>query len=204
MRTNSKISLCLIFIITSLVVLEPVSTQISPPIPNFSLKIENAAYYVPPNTVDPHTEKVAGPNGLTVQVQFIDVIIQNTGPYSFYAVVNDTLVKLYYSIRYKAHTDDWASASITPNLAPLDSNVTTVKFGLGAVNPDPGGWSIWLGNLSSASQIDFQVMALSGFYTKLTAENPSCWRITSLSVFNETGRSGWSNTQTITNPSAVH
>ncbi len=189
---------------TTLIVIEPASTQISPPIPNFSLKIENASYYVPPNSVDPHTGKAAGSNGLTIQVQFIDVVIKNTVPYSFYAVVNDTLVKLYYSIRYKAHSDDWSEAITTPNLAPLDSDVTTIKFGLGATNPDPDGWSIWLGNISSASLIDFQVMALNGFYTKLTAENPTCWRITSLSAFNETGRSGWSNTQTIATPSAAH
>ncbi|MCL4430131.1 MAG: hypothetical protein M1167_05205 [Chloroflexi bacterium] len=201
MRTKTKVSLVLIFIISSLIIIEPAATQTSPPpVPKFTLKIEDNSYYVAPNTVDPHTGKTANATGYTVEVKFVDVVIQNTVPYTFYAVVNDSIVKLYYNIRYKAHTDDWANAMVTPNLAPLNSNYTTIKFGLGSTNPDPGGWSIWLGNLTSASQLDFQVSAVNGFYTKLTAENPPCWRIPSLSVFNETGRSAWSSTQTFSVP----
>jgi hypothetical protein len=73
-----------------------------------------------------------------------------------------------------------------------------VKFGLGKVNPDPGGWSIWIGNITTSGQVDVQVIGIDGFYTKLTAQNPPCWRLPEFSVFNETGRSAWSNTQTIT------
>lgn len=84
-----------------------------------------------------------------------------------------------------------------PNLAPSNSNYTIVKFGLGKVDPDPGGFSIWIGNITDGNQVDFQVRGVDGFYTKLTEENPPCWRIPQFSVFNETGQSGWSSTQTI-------
>ncbi len=188
---QAKVALILIFIIltTSLITVKPAFTQISPTVPQFTLKIEDRSYDVVNATGTYHIEK-----------KFIDVNIQNAYPYSFYAVVNDSIVKLYYNIRYKAYSQDWTDANVTPNLAPLDSNYTTVKFGIGSVNPDPGGFSIWLGNTTISGQVDFQVRGVDGFYTKLTAENPPCWRIPTLSGFNETGASDWSATQTITLP----
>jgi len=190
---RAKVALLLIFIIlaSSLIMIKPALNQISPAVPEFTLKIEDRSYNVVNATGTYHIEK-----------KFIDVDIKNTTPYSFYAVVNDSLVKLYYNIRFKAHSQDWTEAYVSPNLAPLDSNYTTVKFGIGSVNPDPGGFSIWLGNTITSGQVDFQVRGVDGFYTKLTAENPPCWRIPELSAFNETGRSAWSTTQTITIPTS--
>ena len=189
MRT--KVALLLIFTIlaSSFIMIQPVSNQIVPPVPEFTLKIEDRSYDVANATGTFHIER-----------KFIDVDIKNSVPYTFYAVVNDSLVKMYYNVRYKAHTQSWADANVTPNLAPLNSNITTIKFGVGKTNPDPGGWSIWIGNVTTSGQVDFQVLAVDGFYTKLTAENPPCWRIPQLSAFNETGRSAWSTTQTITIP----
>jgi hypothetical protein len=37
-------------------------------------------------------------------------------------------------------------------------------------------------------------------FTKVTDEWPHCWRNPNFSIFNETGRSTWSDTQTITLP----
>jgi hypothetical protein len=88
---------------------------------------------------------------------------------------------------------------VTPNLAPSTTGCTTVKFGLGKTNPDPGGWSIWIGNITKSGQVDIQVLGVDGFYTKLI-DDPPCWRIPQYSVFNETGRSAWSSTQTIAIP----
>ena len=189
MRT--KIALLLIFIIaaSSFFMIQPAQNQISPPTPEFSLKIEDRSYGVTNASGTYH-----------IPIKFVEVVIKNTVPYTFYAVVNDTLVKLYYNIRYKPHALDWANATVTPNLAPLDANYTIVKFGIGTNNPDPGGWSIWLGNTTISGQVDFQVLGVDGFYTKLTAENPPCWRIPELSHFNETGRSQWAATQTIMLP----
>ena len=100
----------------------------------------------------------------------------NTIPYSFYAVVNDSIVKTYYNIRFKAHSQDWTDANVSPNLAPLNSNYTTINLGLAALIQTPAGFSIWLGNTTTSGQVDFQVRGVDGFYTKLTAENPPCWR----------------------------
>jgi hypothetical protein len=165
-----------------------VEAQFSPPIPVFTLKFDNESYDVPPTGSTP---------GYHVDEEFIDVIIKNTNEYSFYAVVNESLVKLYYNIRVKDHSQDWTNCTVSPNLAPSDSNYTTVKFGLGSVNPDPGGFSIWIGNITNGNQVDFQVRGVDGFYTKLTQQNPPCWRLPQYSVFNETGASSWSTVQVI-------
>ncbi len=134
-----------------------------------------------------------------ISIKFIDVVINNTGELSSYAVVNETLVKLYYNIRVKDHAQDWSKALVTPNLAPSTTDYTIVKFGLGSTNPDPGGWSIWIGNITKSGKVDIQVLGIDGFYTKLI-DNPPCWRIPQYSVFNETGRSAWSTTQTFSTP----
>jgi hypothetical protein len=204
---RSVIALFLIVLSASSLILvnpaEPVKAQISPSIPEFSLKLDDRSYDVPPtSTTDPNTGKTVNvTEGYHVEKRFIDVVIKNPNPYSFYGVVNESIVKLYYNIRVKEYSQDWEDATVTPsNLAPSDSEYTTVKFGLGGVNPDPGGWSIWLGSIAAGSQVDFQVQGVDGFYTKLTEEDPICWRLTEFNVFNETGRSGWSTTQTITIP----
>ena len=190
MRTKVALLLIITILTSSFIIILPALNQIIPPTPEFNLKIEDRSYDVLNATGTFHIER-----------KFIDVNIKNAVPYSFYSVVNDSVVKMYYNVRYKPHSQSWADAYVTPNLAPLDSNYTTIKFGLGSANPDPGGWSIWIGNATTSGQVDFQVLAVDGFYTKLTAENPPCWRIPELSHFNETGRSAWSATQTITLPS---
>ncbi len=173
---------------SSLIMIEPATTQVSPAIPEFTLKLE-----------DQSRDVVNASGTYHIEIKFIDVVIRNTVPYSFYSVVNDSIVKLYYNVHIKGHTQDWGNATIAGNLAPQDKN-TTIKFGLGITNPDPGGWSIWLGNITNESQIDFQVRGINGFYTKITDELPSCWRNQNFSIFNETGRSAWSDTQTIALP----
>jgi hypothetical protein len=170
---------------------QPVAAQYSPPVPAFTLKFDNESYNVSPTGTTP---------GYYVDNEFIDVIIKNTNQYSFYAVVNSSLVKLYYNIRVKDHSQNWANCYVSPNLAPSNSNYTTVKFGLGSVNPDPDGSSIWIGNITNGNQVDFQVRGVDGFYTKLTQQDPTCWRLSQYSVFNETGASSWSPTQTMDRP----
>jgi len=189
MRT--KIALLLIFVMatSSFFLINTAETQISPNVPEFTLKLEDRSHDVVNATGTFH-----------IEIKFIDVVITNTNPHSFYAVVNESVVKLYFNIRVKDHTQDWATALVTPNLAPSTTDSTIIKFGLGKVNPDPGGWSIWIGNITTSGQVDIQVLGIDGFYTKLTSQNPPCWRLPEFSVFNETGRSAWSDTQTITLP----
>ena len=188
MRTKIALLLSFLMLVSGLIALLPAFTQISPNIPNFTLKLEDDSHDVTNATGTYH-----------IQVKFIDVVINNTGELSNYAVVNETLVKLYYNIRVKDHAQDWSSALVTPNLAPSTTDYTTVKFGLGSSNPDPGGWSIWIGNITKSGKVDVQVLGVDGFYTKLI-DDPPCWRIPQFSAFNETGRSAWSTTQTITIP----
>lgn len=205
MRFGPLFLLLLITLVYGLVAIEPqkpVAAQISPSIPEFSLKIQDYSYDVQPTyTSDPYTGKTVMQNeGYRVDRRFVAVVIQNPDSPSFYAVVNSSVVKLYYHIRIKGHTQDWSNATVTEkNLAPLEDNYTTVKFGLGNVNPDPEGWSIWIGEaVSGENQIDVQVQGINGYYTNRTAQEPPCWRIEELSLFHETGRSDWSATQTIT------
>jgi hypothetical protein len=186
---NAKVTLLLIIALlsSSLITVEPAISQTSPAIPEFTLKLE-----------DRSRDEVNASGTYHIEIKFIDVVIKNTAPYSFYAVVNDSIVKLYYNVHIKGHSQDWADATISGNIAPQDNN-TTVKFGLGNTNPDPGGWSIWLASITNDSQVDFQVRGVEGFYSKIQ-DNPLCWRNPNYSVFNETGRSAWSDTQTITQP----
>lgn len=188
MRTKVALLLILVLFASALILVKPVSTQTSPPVPEFTLKLEDDTYDV-----------LNASGTFHIEVRFVDVVIKNTTPYSFYAVVNDSIVKLYYNVHVKGHSQDWADATISGNLAP-QNNGTTVKFGLGSTNPDPGGWSIWLGEIANDSQLDFQVRALNGFYTQIADTRPQCWRNPNFSIFNETGRSAWSETQTITIP----
>ena len=117
MRTKVALLLILTILASSFIMIQPALNQITPPTPEFTLKIEDKSYDIVNATGTYHIER-----------KFIDVDIKNTVPYTFYAVVNDSLVKMYYNIRYKAHIQSWANAYVTPNLAPLDSNVTTIKF----------------------------------------------------------------------------
>ena len=188
MKLRFTLLLIIVLLSSNLIMIEPATTQVSPAIPEFTLKLE-----------DQSRDVVNASGTYHLEIKFIDVVIRNTVPYSFYSVVNDSIVKLYYNVHIKGHSQDWGNATIYGNLAPQDKN-TTIKFGLGSTNPDPGGWSIWLGNITNESQIDFQVRGINGFYTKITNEMPSCWRNQNFSIFNETGRSAWSDTQTIALP----
>jgi len=185
MKFRVTVLLITVLLSFSLIFIEPTTPQVSPAIPEFTLKLE-----------DRSRDEINASGTYHIEIKFIDVIIKNTVPYSFYSVVNDSIVKLYYNVHVKGHSQDWEDATIFGNIAPQDKN-TTIKFGLGNTNPDPGGWSIWLGNISNESQIDFQVRGINGFYTQISDELPICWRNQNFSFFNETGRSAWSNTQTI-------
>ena len=188
MKLRVALLLIIVLLSSSVIMIEPATAQVIPAIPEFTLNIED------------RSQDVVNASGTYhIEIKFIDVVIKNTAPYSFYSVVNDSIIKLYYNVHIKGHSQDGAEATISGNLAPQDNN-TTVKFGFGSTNPDPGGYSIWLGNITNESQIDFQVRGINGFYTKIADELPHCWRNQNFSIFNETGRSAWSDTQTIALP----
>ncbi len=206
MRVPVTVLLILLLSVCFLLMLEtplPGQAQISPGVPRFSLKINDQSYDVEPrSTIDPFTgEKVQISDGFHVDKKYIDVIIENPDTHSFYSVVNESVVKVYYNIRVKTNLDDdWRSdTNSSSNLAPTEeTNYTIVSFGYGTQNL--GGLKIWLGDLTPGTTVDFQVRAVDGFYTKTTEEDPICWRLTEFNVFHETGHSSWSETQTITIP----
>ena len=156
----------------------------------------------PTYTTDPYTGNTTRvSSGYHVEKRFIDVQIknQNPVPYSPYTVANQGVDKVYYNTRAKGHFDVWTGnePNSRSNLAPSDSEYTTVEFGFGQSNP--GGFSIWLGYIAPGGQVDFQVEAFTGYYQQITqnVSDGGCWRVATNSVFTETGSSDWSPTQTI-------
>jgi hypothetical protein len=205
-RVGLLLSLLLILVLAapSLIMVKPTSAQTPLSPPEFTLSIVDHSYDVAPiYSTDPYTGKTNTVNdGYHVEKRFIEVKIknQNPTPYSPYTVANQGVNKVYYNIRAKGHFDAWTGnePNSQSNLAPSDSEYTTVEFGFGKDNP--GGFSIWLGDIAPGGQVDFQVEAFTGYYQtiKKNVSDIGCWRIEENSVFTETGRSGWSNTQTIT------
>ena len=78
-----------------------------------------------------------------IEVRFVDVIIKNTTSYSFYAVVNDSIVKLYYNIHVKGIRKIGQMQS-SPETLRHKITQNNSEIWARHNNPDPGGWSIWL------------------------------------------------------------
>jgi hypothetical protein len=173
----------------------------NPQIPNFTLSLVDRSFDVPPvydvNSFTGQNETIQP--GYHVEKKLIEVKIENQYSYSDYGFINSSQVKVYYDVRYKGHFDNtWIESSSISNLAPSEGYYTTVDFGYGSNNP--GGFLIWLGYVPPDGQVDFQVQAFLGYYRTTTVQTGSagCWRNETTSVFEKTGLSGWSATQTIT------
>jgi hypothetical protein len=135
-----------------------------------------------------------------VEKRFINVVITNPNSTSF-TDANGNVVKLFYNVRERGHFyQDWTNYDPTAdsNLAPTDTEFTTIPYGFG--NENPGGFSIFLGYIAPGGMVDFQVQAIEGYYTQVqkNISDSYCWRIEEYNVFAQTGSSGWSDTQTIT------
>jgi hypothetical protein len=77
MRKKIALLLGLLTLVSGLIAIEPVFTQISPPVPSFTLKLEEDSHDVTNATGTYH-----------ISIKFIDVVVNNTGELSNYAVVN--------------------------------------------------------------------------------------------------------------------
>jgi hypothetical protein len=192
----------LIVTITCLAMAKPEQTfaeTAKPSVPEFTLSVVDQSYDIQPTySTDPYTgNSLKTSDGYHVEKRFIEVKIKNQVPFSPYTIENKGVTKLYYNIRAKGHIEEWTGnePSSQSNLAPSDSEFTTVEFGFG--QHDPGGFNIWLGEIVPGGQVDFQVEVIEGYYTTLTTQD-ACWRLSEYNVFTETGRSGWSDPQTIT------
>jgi hypothetical protein len=202
MRNGIALVFVLFVIVMCLAIARPENTfaeTAKPSIPEFTLSIEDHSYEIQPTySTDPYTgNSVKMSDGYHVEKRFVEVKIKNQAPFTPYTIENKGVTKLYYNIRAKGHFEEWTGnePNSQSNLAPSNSEYTTVEFGFGKDNP--GGFNIWLGEIAPGGQVDFQIEVIEGYYTTLTTQD-ACWRLSEYNVFTETGRSGWSDSQTIT------
>jgi len=181
------------------------STDVSgipkPSVPEFTLKFVDHSYDVPPTySIDPYTGKnVMTQAGYHVENKSIEVTIKNQ-PFTSYRNENDSLVGLFYNIRVKGHFEDWhGEPSSEHYIYRSDSDYTVVAYGLGG-NNGSDYYSRRLEEISAGGQVDFQVEALIGYYTRVYG-TPVPGIPGSGTSYHDvfTGEtSGWSNTQTVT------
>jgi len=186
-----------------------------PSVPEFTLKLVDHSYDVPQSySIDPYTGKsVMTEEGYHVENKSIEVTIKNQ-PFTNYKDAKGNTLMLYYDIRWKGHFEDhWRSFNSTNQMYLVASsslmadNVlvypnspsTVLSYGLGG-NNGSDVYSERLDEISAGGQVDFQVEALIGYYTKVYdtpvpgipgSQHPYHYEFTGES-------SGWSETQTIT------
>lgn len=204
-------------ILTSFGVVHAESSIIKPSVPDFTLKLVDHSYDVPPiYSKDPYTGKnVMTSAGYHVENKSIEVTIKNQ-PFTNYKDANGNVIMLFYNVRWKGHFEDYwhtlsidlrshinstalplvASSSLMADNVLVFPNApfTVMSYALGE-NPQ---YTPSIGNVSAGGQIDFQVQAFIGYHTTLQgAPSQFSPRIPEYQVF--TGESsGWSDTQTLT------
>lgn len=201
MGTTSKTSALFLTLIIAmsfltLLIVKPVNAQSiipRPSVPQFSLKLADHSYDVPPvttTTSDPYTgEQVTHTtSGYHVEKKTIDVIIQNQ--FLDISVKNAINSSIYYNMRYKGHYEStwkelsWNQGNSGTLVIQSDSQTTVISI------PSTG--------YPDNAQLDFQVQALVCAYEQVVDSShilPITY--TDFAVFAD-GESGWSSTQTIT------
>lgn len=217
MSKRATLLLVLMLTASGLIPIMPARGSIpKPSVPEFTLKFVDHSYDVPPTYgIDPYTGKnVMTQAGYHVQNKSIEVTIKNQ-PFSNYKDANGTTVMLYYDIRWRGHFGDYwndlnstgielvASSSLMVDnvLAYPNSPSTTFSYGFGG-NNGSDYYGVHLTGISAGGQVDFQVEALIGYYTKII-HPPSPGDVLSGGQpgyhYAFTGEaSDWSNTQTVT------
>lgn len=107
MRSIAALLVVFALLASGFLLVKPAAAQFSPAVPEFSLKFDNESYDVPATSTT---------QGYHVDKEFIDVVIKNNNDFSFYAVVNESLVKLYYNIRIKDYSHDWTNCTVSQTL----------------------------------------------------------------------------------------
>jgi hypothetical protein len=189
-----------------------------PSIPEFTLQFVDKSYDVPPTfQKDSFTgETVMTKEGYHVDNRSIEVKIKNPSV-TFYTDSHGNRVFLCYDLRWKGHFDDyWYEYSNSRDYTYRDvdyeansdgswrANVpyTTVTYVVGTNMGDGKfvyGYNLpLLGDVSEGGQIDFQVQAFIGYYTRVEGStDPFTHKPEEQLVF--TGESsGWSKTKTVT------
>jgi hypothetical protein len=163
-------------------ILSIAQAQTKPAIPEFTVKLVDNSYDVPPTqTTDPYTGTVTNP-GYHVEQKAIEITIKNQNYPS----------KIMYNIRTKGHYEqEWREYfTASPNFNPYPTQTT----GQYTIITIPDNEKLWPDN----AKVDFQVETLSGIssfksdmYGEMTSEGRGIY------VFDGV-TSGWSKTQTLT------
>jgi hypothetical protein len=169
--------------LSSLILVESASAQSmpKPSVPEFTVKLADHSYDVPPSTTtttDPYTGKqtVTTQHGYHVENKTIDITIKNQ-PF----VPPDNLTNLYYDVRVKGHFGE--------NWTELYSYSVDGGNGLRLQSASENTVISTPQDYPADGQVDFQVEAVIATIHPLCNTNFAYW---------EYETSGWSNTQTIT------
>lgn len=192
MRNSAALLVILILTVSSVMMVRPVCSAITKPsIPEFTVNLVDHSYDIPTTySTDPYTGETVTHPGHRVENKSIEVRIKNQ-PFASYLDENGSLVGLFYNIRVKGHFEDWTGEPNSENYVyRSDSEYTVKSYTLGE-----NGLEITLGG-----QVDFQVEALIGYYTRVYGTPVPGIPGSGTSYYDVfTGEtSGWSNTQTIT------
>lgn len=217
---SRPVALALIAILaaSSLIAIAPIQAKIVKPIvPEFSVKYMNNSYDVSANvSTDPITGKpILLKAGYRVENNSIELVIKNQ-PFTSYSTENGSLVELFYNIRFKGHLEsDWHQVKedaigwnnyilcLPLYLPSSNSEYTTHYFSVRTHYLDYSEESRYrftvgnepILNFTSGDQVDFQVMAMIGYYTQFSDGMTPYGEAHHYTFTGE--NSGWSNTQTV-------
>jgi hypothetical protein len=132
--------------------------------------------------------------GYQVENKSIDIIIKNQ-PFTPYTI-NGSEVNFFYQVQFKGHyTTNWQfywpdSTWSTDNIPRSDGDYTVMSVPIISYGVNGGSET----NFSEGGQVDFQVKALTGYFSEIL--HPVLSGFNSIEFNSE--ESDWSNTQTIT------
>jgi hypothetical protein len=159
-----------------------------PSVPEFTVKLVAHPYDVPTTySIDPYTGETITHAGYHVENKSIEVSIKNQ-PFTPYTDTDGKSINLYYNVRVKGHFEEnWTELFSASGEYPSAGSYPKQDYG--------SQYTIvfYPRIVPSNGQMDFQVEALVGYYTRVYLGNTPAYH----DVF--TGESsGWSNTQTLT------
>jgi hypothetical protein len=167
-----------------------------PDVPQFSVKIIDNSYNIPPSTtttVDPYTgkETTYTNSGNQVTDRSIEFTIKNQ-PFTPYKDANNYRHVLRYRIQFKGHyEEDWKDLlNSNWRIIPSDTEYTVVTSTSDSI------YAININSLAVGSQLDFRVQAVDGYLKPLSTDHGGPLG----EAFIDDLTSSWSNINTVTIP----
>jgi hypothetical protein len=191
MRKGFALLLILILTLSSSIMIETSFASITKPsIPQFTVEVVDSSYDVPTSySIDPYTGATVTNPAKHVDNRTLEFTVRNQPFTPYYDASSSFNITLYYNVRMKGHyAENWTNLYSVEDNHPSQSNseYTVIFLPLG-VNSDTA--LQWLP--SSSSQVDFQVEAMIGYFSRTVIGQTAPWSFTG-------EESGWSNTQTLT------